>query len=347
MNLEIKNLLIEELSTIHEETQARSWINSDEQPLMVYMQRLVSERNLSELVLLAEGHSPIHNLLSNREKLVRAVARLALALSVDDEVEATVKFDAAVSSLADANRAPAVDVDWSSSVLLISGRDSRIARLSKRDRAHLAMPIILHLDRAVPRRITGPSVNVLFDNGRTGSCARLRLYILPDLPTCLAPDPASMTLFSGDERFRDSLAAAWRVAGGRRRGAIFGRSATRTGPLVRSTGRVWVRPSRYSSLSYIYLGIWPTVGSILSLCLPTWQWSARLTKRVAHFPVSGTTSQSWRLRRLESESSCRQPTTRWRTLSRKVGSFCPQGRTAKLRGRAAVLRRAQFRELLC
>lgn len=82
----------------------------------------------------------------------------------------------------------------------------------------------------------GPSTQVLLDLGTQGRRATLRLSWAPGLPAGLVPDPAVMTLCSADERFREALAAARRIAGGPPHGTVLWSLTDQVGPVTRVTG---------------------------------------------------------------------------------------------------------------
>jgi WD40 repeat protein len=81
----------------------------------------------------------------------------------------------------------------------------------------------------------GPSTSVLLDLGQQGQRAELRLSRMPDLPSGLVPDPATMTLSSADEAFRASLSTAWKGSGGSKHGAILWSLTDQAGPITRVT----------------------------------------------------------------------------------------------------------------
>ncbi|MER7039945.1 WD40 repeat domain-containing protein [Streptomyces microflavus] len=211
----------------------------EDQPLWNFLIHCVAEADVQTLHHLMAGRTPLHDVLDEAPgyaalhdsadapfvdgepvpaRALRAYAALGLALVGEaDEAEWHLRTGASwlMRSAAAAHR-PTSD-RGSPSTPTGSLHEERLAVLLDSD--HIPSEVfpqlclvLLALEGALPRPVSGPRLTVLADRGQTGALFHLQLDLVRGLPSGLLPDPRSMSVFFGDEAFRRSLDDAWQTA---------------------------------------------------------------------------------------------------------------------------------------
>ncbi|WP_440082257.1 WD40 repeat domain-containing protein [Streptosporangium sp. LJ11] len=235
------------------------------QPLFDLVAKLVAARRFDSLEALYRGVTPLHHELceitgfrsdpefarraggpfvpeeTRASHAVRALAGLGLSL-IADEVQRE-PLRAALAWYGEARYTAAGAPGWrpedvAGDDIHLLGRLELLCRIAGEARftgATLACAMTLRTLSGAGGRTSRPqAITVLFDRGTDGQLATLRGTLLRGLPPALVPDAARMSLFSGDERFADSLRAAWQQAGAKRvEGMVLWSLDTEKGPLSR------------------------------------------------------------------------------------------------------------------
>ncbi|MEQ4723605.1 WD40 repeat domain-containing protein [Nonomuraea sp. B19D2] len=188
------------------------------------------ESDVGELTLLHSGDHRLHDLFADLRgapdgapvRALRALAGLGLALIAESAESAAAALRSAVGWLEQARSSPPADPPpWT-----MTTADPRLQRcldlltgLQTPEAVKLtAATFLSHLTGPPAARRAQQEIGVLFAyaHGR-GAGGRLRASILPGGPPGLVPDPARMSLFSGDEDFATAaLGRAWSVTGAQR-----------------------------------------------------------------------------------------------------------------------------------